>query len=67
MKYKNVTYDSFSGRDAEACNALLAAFAENAGGKDRIYEWLEETPKTTMVVLLVDKLKEIGYEIKPTE
>lgn len=63
MKYKGVKYEMFGGEDAEMYNALQASFAENAGGVERIYEWLEEKPKTIMVVELVDKLKEMGYKI----
>ena len=64
MIYKGVRYDMFGGKDEVMQNALYAAFAECAGGRDEIYEWLEETPKTTMIVFLCDKLKEMGYEIK---
>lgn len=63
MNYKNVKYEMFGGEDAEMYNALQAAFAENAGGIDGIYEWLDKTPKTTIVVSLVDTLKEMGYGI----
>lgn len=65
MKYKGVKYELFGGENEEAQNALHAAFAECAGGKeaDAIYEWIEDTPKTTMIVLLCDKLREMGYQI----
>lgn len=63
MKFKGVEYNMFGGEDSEMYNALHAAFAENAGGKDEIYKWLDETPKTTMIVSLVDKLKEMGFVI----
>lgn len=55
----------FGGKDAEMYNAMMSAFWECAGSKDAIYDWVESTPKTTMVVSLVDKLKEIGYGIYP--
>ena len=63
MIYKGVKYDMFGGEDEEMYNALYASFCENSGGRDNIYQWLEETPKTTMIVSLVDKLKELGYII----
>lgn len=57
----------FGGDDAEMYNALHASFCENAGGKDAgiVYGWIDETPKTSMIVSLVDKLKEMGYGIYP--
>lgn len=63
MKYKGVTYDMFGGENAEALNALYASFCENAGGRDEIYKWLEETPKTSMIVELLDQLQKMGYTI----
>lgn len=63
MIFRGVKYQMFGGKDREKYNALYASFVENAGGTDRIYEWLEKTPKTTMVVNLVDKLKEMGFVI----
>lgn len=65
MIYKNVKYEMFDGEDSEMYNALLAAFAECAGGQVEVYDWIQETPKTSMVVFLVDKLKEMGYGITP--
>lgn len=55
----------FGGENAEAYNALMSALWELAGGKDEIYQYLEETPKTSLVVEVVDKLKELGYSITP--
>lgn len=63
MKYKGVKYEMFGGQDSVMNNALYAAFSECAGGTERIYEWIEDTPKTSMIVELVDKLKEMGYKI----
>ena len=51
----------------EQCNALSKAISQCA--KDEgitVYEWLEKSGKTSMVVLLIDKLNELGYEIKKT-
>lgn len=50
--------------DGEDYNALMSAFWDLAGSKDEIYTWIENTPKTSMVVEIVAKLKEFGYEIK---
>lgn len=50
-------------------NALANAFviaseAENFKDEDyKIYDFVEKTPKTSMVVLLVDALNEYGYKI----
>lgn len=63
MEYKGTKYNMFGGKDAEIYNALHAAFAECSGGKEEIYDWLEQTPKTSMIVELVDKLKEMGLSI----
>ena len=30
-----------------------------------IYDYLEETPKVTLIVNLIDELRNLGYEIKP--
>ena len=61
MKYKGVKYEMFGGEDEEMYNALYASFVECSGND--IYSWLEETPKTTIIVSLVDKLKEMGFKI----
>ena len=63
MIYKGVKYELFGGVGEDEYNAMLGAFSENAGGVDSIYEWLEKTPKTTMIVNLVDKLHEMGFKI----
>ena len=64
MIYRGVKYDMFGGEDEEMYNALYASFCENAGGAENIYEWLEETPKTTMICNLVIKLQDMGFIIK---
>lgn len=55
----------FGGTDAEAQNALMSALTECAGGTQEIYKYLDETPKTSLIVELVEKLKELGYTINP--
>jgi hypothetical protein len=63
----------FSGDNADQQNALITALIEC--GKDfaksnkrhphenSFYEWLEKTQKTALVINIVDKLNELGYEI----
>lgn len=54
----------FGGKDSEMYNALYNAFLECANDEDKdFYTWIEDTPKTTMTVFLVDKLKENGFKI----
>lgn len=60
--------DMFGGPDGEAQNALRAALkraARNAGheGEYAEYSLLNGTPRTTLVVLVVEALGELGYEI----
>lgn len=55
----------FGGEDAIQYNVLMTALRECAkDGEQPIYTWLESTPKTSLIALLVDKIKELGYEIK---
>lgn len=55
----------FGGENAEEYNALITAMTECAKDNNQhVYEWLEETPKTSLVTFLVDKLNELGYHIK---
>lgn len=55
----------FGGSGSEPCNALMSAL-ENASvdhGYGSIYEYLDRTPKTSLVVELVESLGDLGYEI----
>ncbi len=59
----------FGGKGAQEYNAIHEAFkkaARDAGhsGEDPIYAWLDETPKTSIMVTLVDCLNENGFEIR---
>lgn len=63
MIYKGVKYEMYGGDNEEEYNALYASFSECSGGRDSIYEWIENTPKTSMIINLVDKLKDMGYQI----
>lgn len=63
-----LTHTSFAGRDGEAQNALRSALhtaARSAGheGEYAEYRWLEQTPRTSVVVGLVDALQVHGYQI----
>lgn len=63
----------FGGKDGEAQNALRAALkraATNGGygvGEYAEYDLLQKTPRTTLVVLIVEALDELGYKIEPKE
>lgn len=55
----------FGGENAEMYNALHTSLELCAEEQDiDIYDFLEETPKTSLVVFLVNKLIELGFEIK---
>lgn len=60
----------FGGENAEAQNALRAAFKHAAnvfGGYDgeyADYEFLQKTPRTSLVVFTIEALDELGYEIR---
>ncbi len=58
----------FGGESAEAYNVVATALREC--GKDRgaddeypEYDFIQNTPRTSLVVFLVDKIKELGYDI----
>lgn len=57
----------FGGEGALAYNALMSALFRAAGGSDNehVYKFIEETPKTSLVVELYNALKELGFEITP--
>lgn len=47
----------FQGPNAEELNVLLHII------KERGYEFFENTPKTTLTVLLIEDLHKLGYKI----
>ena len=53
----------------EECNALMTALMmaakDGMGTEERVYEYLQDTPKTTMVAEVVESLNKLGYSIKP--
>lgn len=54
----------FGGQNCEMYEAVYRAIIECGGGEGTVYDWLENTPKTTLTVTLVDKLLEMGFIIK---
>lgn len=56
----------FGGIGSEPQNALMTALQKASIDHEyaSIYEYLDKTTKTSLVVELVDSLKEIGYEIR---
>lgn len=57
----NKICEMFGGIDAEQQNTLMTALWNCAGGEENLYEWFDNTPKTTLVVFLSDELKRLGY------
>lgn len=54
----------FGGKGAEEYEALMDAIKACAKDQDQdFYTWIESTPKTSMVVFIVDKLHELGFKI----
>ena len=57
----------FEGEDAEQMNALMQAFKDCAKEENQdFYEWLDEIPKVSMIVFVVEKLNSLGYKITKT-
>lgn len=44
----------------------MQAFKDCAEENQDFYEWLDEISKTSMIVPVVEKLHELGYNIKRT-
>jgi hypothetical protein len=54
----------FGGVGAEQYNALMTALENCAKYDDRdIYEYLDKTPKTSLIVELVQELDSLGFQI----
>ena len=66
----------FGGEGSEAQNAVWTAIEQCGidmaeghceeiipGDSNLTYNWLEDTPRASLVCELVDKLKELGYQI----
>jgi hypothetical protein len=67
----------FGGKKEEQLNVMITTLIEC--GKDfakrdnklphdnSLYNWMEKRPKTSMVIEIINKLNELGYEIKKIE
>ncbi len=54
----------FGGKHKEQYNILMEALEDCAKDENQsIYMWLDDVPRTSMIVFLVDKLHHLGYEI----
>lgn len=58
----------FEGEGAEEYEALMESLKLCAKNEEQdIYQWLEETPKTSLIVFLVDNLHQLGFKIVKAE
>lgn len=48
-------------------NAIILAAEAETFMDDKIYDFLENTPRTSMVVFICDSLVELGFTIKRSE
>ena len=67
---KEIKITMFSEGQYNAHNILAQTLVNAAGAKDlkdneKIYDFLENTPKTTLIARLVDALQDLGCTIKP--
>lgn len=63
---KELTCKMFGGEGEEEYNALMSALQDCATRDNQnkdIYTYLEDTPKTSLIVELVDALHIFGYKI----
>ncbi len=50
--------------DNKQCNVLMQAFKNCAKDEGKsLYDWIHTTPKTSMVVFLVNEINELDYKI----
>lgn len=71
---KKVDVKLFGGACGEQENALAQALVNASGASgfdsknnDKIYRWLEETPKTFLIAFLVLHINELEYKITKKE
>ena len=64
MEYRALTTGAFSEVNQNVLMSALEELGKDSGG---IYEYLDSTPKASLVVELTDMLKEFGYDIKPID
>ena len=57
--------NDFGGLGSEGYNAMMSALFHAAGGEANVYPFIERTPKASLVVELVDALRDLGYDIVP--
>lgn len=63
---KEIICNMFGGESKEEFNALMSALQYCAGTdsmSDEIYQYLEDTPKTSLIVELVNALHVFGFKI----
>lgn len=65
---KELTCKMFGGEGAEQYNALMSALElytlEHEYADGDLYTYIDATPKTTLIVNMVEALHKFGYEIK---
>lgn len=68
IKSKNKLVDLFVGEPENALMTALynAAEAQYPMENGKLYKFLEETPKTSLVAEIVQELTRLGYAIKKT-
>jgi hypothetical protein len=62
MTDKAKLFESGSGFNALA-NALVLASGAESFMDDKVYDFMEKTPRTSFIVHLVDSLEDYGYKI----
>jgi len=63
MGYKITEY-LFGGENSEQYNVLMQSIKECAKDSEQtFYDYIEETPKTSLVVEIVDKINKLGFKI----
>lgn len=67
MNNKSDLVDKFGGEGALGYNVLATALRDCAKDDGMVdeYQFLDNTPRTTLVVVLMDKIRELGYNIYP--
>jgi septal ring factor EnvC (AmiA/AmiB activator) len=67
---KKIEVDSYPEGEFNAENILAQALVNAAEAKDfkdneKLYDFIEDTPKGSLIAHIVDELQELGYTIKP--
>lgn len=53
----------FGGKDSEQYEPIACALTVAAGGWDEIYNFVEKTPRASLIVGITDALLSLGYKI----